>query len=82
MGRKGMEAPLLVLLSFFLVSPSLFAVHVSFSTPMHTPALPSLLLPLCPLIRGWGRAYLHSRQPHTGFTGTVYPLERCNALSS
>lgn len=41
----------------------------------------SLLLPLYSLIRG-GDAHLHSRQPHTGFTSTVYPLERCNALSS
>ena len=77
---EGMEAPLLVLFSFFLVSPS-FVVPVSFSTPMH-PCSASLLLPLLlPLIEG-GDAYLHSRQPHTGFTGTVYPLERCNVLSS
>lgn len=45
---EGMEAPLLVLLSFFPVSPFLFVVPVSFSTPMHTPALPPFCFPCVP----------------------------------
>lgn len=95
---EGVEAPLLLCCfrpsSFSFLR---LVVPISFSTPMH-PCLrilflsasllllvyfsaASLLLPLYSLIRG-GDAHLHSRQPHTGFTSTVYPLERCNALSS